>query len=621
MGSSAGAAAILGNPVSVQSEENRVNNNNSIPAPTQSSLERDVGDARPPNTLDKDRAAIRPGSDLMVQVLKDLNIEYIAANPASSFEALQESIVNYGSPPNTYPELITALHEESAVDMAHGYAKSQGHPMAVMLHGTVGLQHAAMAIYQCYHDKTPVLIIVGRDDTFFRQEQTANDIAGLTRAFTKWDSQPESLESALSDIQRAFNEAITPPMGPTVVVLDTHIQKEEAGNLVIPNYQSPVFKKISRNQARKIAKDLLEAENPRLHVGRLRTPEGIADAVRLAELTGSSVRTSATAGPMSFPERHPLCGNGGNIDHDYILGLESDGKDTSIQGPTLLSNAANRDVTNIGFGFIREPVIPPRRDLSGKNDITADAESSLPLIINEFETISSSDPNKVISNRIESYSKENLNTYQDELKKTLEKKRKGWNSSPVSLARLYSELWPMIKDLDWCLSSPTVFSSRHHVGMWDHNKPYSYLGMHGAGGIGYCIGASAGAGLAAKKRERIVINIQCDGDLNYTPGSLWTAAHHKLPVLTIMHNNRGYHQEVMYLHYMAGVRGRGTDRMHIGTTLRDPFIDYAKLAEAYGMNSEGPIENPDDLKAAFSRGIRSVLDGEPYLIDVITEPR
>lgn len=179
----------------------------------------------------------------------------------------------------------------------------------------------------------------------------------------------------------------------------------------------------------------------------------------------------------------------------------------------------------------------------------------------------------------------------------------------------------MIKDLDWCLSSPTVFSSRHHVGMWDHNKPYSYLGMHGAGGIGYCIGASAGAGLAAKKRNRIVINIQCDGDLNYTPGSLWTAAHHKLPVLTIMHNNRGYHQEVMYLHYMAGVRGRGTDRMHIGTTLRDPFIDYAKLAEAYGMNSEGPLENPDDLKAAYSRGIKSVLDGEPYLIDVITEPR
>ena len=557
----------------------------------------------------------------MVQILKDLNIEYIAANPASSFEALQESIVNYGSPPNTMPELITALHEESAVDMAHGYAKAQGHPMAVMLHGTVGLQHASMAIYQCYHDKTPVVIIVGRDDKFFRQEQTANDIAGITRAFTKWDSQPTSLQEALKDIQTAFNEAITPPMGPSVIVLDTDIQKEEVGQLKIPKYNKPEILAISKRNATKIAKNLMEAKNPRIHVGRLRTHEGINKAIELVEITGSSVRTSATSGPLSFPERHPLCGEGYNQDYDYILGLESDGKNTSIQGPTLLSRADKRDLSNIGFGFIRKPVIPPRRDLSGENDLTADAEASIPIIIEEYKRIQKADNISDIEEKIRLDTSANIRKHEKDLKQTLNKKRKGWNSSPVSLGRLYAELWPLIKDLDWCLSSPTVFSSRHHVGMWEHNKPYSYLGMHGAGGIGYCIGASAGAGLAAKTRNRIVINIQCDGDLNYTPGSLWTAAHHNLPLLTIMHNNRGYHQEVMYLQYMAGVRGRGTDRMHIGTTLREPFIDYAKLAEAYGMNNEGPIDNPNELSAAYKRGINSVLSGEPYLIDVITEPR
>ena len=557
----------------------------------------------------------------MVQILKDLNIEYIAANPASSFEALQESIVNYGSPPNTMPELITALHEESAVDMAHGYAKAQGHPMAVMLHGTVGLQHASMAIYQCYHDKTPVVIIVGRDDKFFRQEQTANDIAGITRAFTKWDSQPTSLQEALKDIQTAFNEAITPPMGPTVIVLDTDIQKEEVGQLKIPKYNKPEILAISKRNATKIAKNLMEAKNPRIHVGRLRTHEGINKAIELAEITGSSVRTSATSGPLSFPERHPLCGEGYNQDYDYILGLESDGKNTSIQGPTLLSRADKRDLSNIGFGFIRKPVIPPRRDLSGENDLTADAEASIPIIIEEYKRILKADNISDTAEKIRLDTSANIRKHEKDLKQTLNKKRKGWDSSPVSLGRLYAELWPLIKDLDWCLSSPTVFSSRHHVGMWEHNKPYSYLGMHGAGGIGYCIGASAGAGLAAKTRNRIVINIQCDGDLNYTPGSLWTAAHHNLPLLTIMHNNRGYHQEVMYLQYMAGVRGRGTDRMHIGTTLREPFIDYAKLAEAYGMNNEGPIDNPNELSAAYKRGINSVLSGEPYLIDVITEPR
>ena len=588
-------------------------------SPSQQSLDRDVGNTKPPE-IDK-RTVKLPGSDLMVQILKDLNIEYIAANPASSFEALQESIVNYGSPPNTMPELITALHEESAVDMAHGYAKAQGHPMAVMLHGTVGLQHASMAIYQCYHDKTPVVIIVGRDDKFFRQEQTANDIAGITRAFTKWDSQPTSLQEALKDIQTAFNEAITPPMGPTIIVLDTDIQKEEAGQLKIPKYNRPEILAISKRNATKIAKNLMEAKNPRIHVGRLRTHEGINKAIELVEITGSSVRTSATSGPLSFPERHPLCGEGYNQDYDYVLGLESDGKNTSIQGPTLLSRADKRDLSNIGFGFIRKPVIPPRRDLSGENDLTADAEASIPIIIEEYKRILKADNISDTAEKIRLDTSANIKKHEKDLKQTLNKKRKGWDSSPVSLGRLYAELWPLIKDLDWCLSSPTVFSSRHHVGMWEHNKPYSYLGMHGAGGIGYCIGASAGAGLAAKTRNRIVINIQCDGDLNYTPGSLWTAAHHNLPLLTIMHNNRGYHQEVMYLQYMAGVRGRGTDRMHIGTTLREPFIDYAKLAEAYGMNNEGPIDNPNELSAAYKRGINSVLSGEPYLIDVITEPR
>ena len=588
-------------------------------SPSQQSLDRDVGNTKPPE-IDK-RTVKLPGSDLMVQILKDLNIEYIAANPASSFEALQESIVNYGSPPNTMPELITALHEESAVDMAHGYAKAQGHPMAVMLHGTVGLQHASMAIYQCYHDKTPVVIIVGRDDKFFRQEQTANDIAGITRAFTKWDSQPTSLQEALKDIQTAFNEAITPPMGPTIIVLDTDIQKEEAGQLKIPKYNRPEILAISKRNATKIAKNLMEAKNPRIHVGRLRTHEGINKAIELVEITGSSVRTSATSGPLSFPERHPLCGEGYNQDYDYVLGLESDGKNTSIQGPTLLSRADKRDLSNIGFGFIRKPVIPPRRDLSGENDLTADAEASIPIIIEEYKRILKADNISDTAEKIRLDTSANIKKHEKDLKQTLNKKRKGWDSSPVSLGRLYAELWPLIKDLDWCLSSPTVFSSRHHVGMWEHNKPYSYLGMHGAGGIGYCIGASAGAGLAAKTRNRIVINIQCDGDLNYTPGSLWTASHHNLPLLTIMHNNRGYHQEVMYLQYMAGVRGRGTDRMHIGTTLREPFIDYAKLAEAYGMNNEGPIDNPNELSAAYKRGINSVLSGEPYLIDVITEPR
>jgi thiamine pyrophosphate-dependent acetolactate synthase large subunit-like protein len=77
----------------------------------------------------------------------------------------------------------------------------------------------------------------------------------------------------------------------------------------------------------------------------------------------------------------------------------------------------------------------------------------------------------------------------------------------------------------------------------------------------------------------------------------------------------------MFLEFMAGSRGRGTNRAHIGSTLRDPFIDYRKMAEAYGMPSEGPIEDPVLLHAAFRRGVESVKRGTPYLIDVVTQPR
>ena len=93
----------------------------------------------------------RSGSDYMVDVLKSLGFDYICANPGSSFRGIHESVINYGG--NQRPELITCCHEESSVAMGHGYAKVEGKPLGVFAHGTVGLQHAAMAIYNAWCDR------------------------------------------------------------------------------------------------------------------------------------------------------------------------------------------------------------------------------------------------------------------------------------------------------------------------------------------------------------------------------------------------------------------------------------------------------------------------------------
>ena len=591
------------------------------PAPTAQQLARDAGNIRPPAVTS--RAVTRPGSDLMVQQIRDLGIEYVAANPGSTFEGLQESFINYGPNPNHMPEFITALHEESAVAMAHGYAKAEGKPMLALLHGTIGIQHASMAIYNAYYDRVPVLMIAGNDPGDI-PSHTAADMAGLCRSFTKWDAQPKTLDEALVAIHRAYNEAITPPMAPTLVVMNSELQKMNAPNAKLATYNPPKFPMLDATQVREIAKALLDAQNPRIAVGRLRTPEGVKRAIELAELVGACTSSAAANGPMSFPQRHPLCGPGADTNYDYVLGLETRAANAAIIAPDLPTIVPQRDVTNILFGGI-EPNgnggRGGRGGASGAPPIHVDAEASLPAIIEEVKRQLTSDQRARIQDRIAKHTAANQQAHIEAVTRAADRVRAGWNGSPISTGRLYSELWPLIMNEDWCLSSPTFFSGGHNVQLWDHNKPYSSLGGQGAGGMGYGAPASVGAALAAKHRGRFVVNIQCDGDLNYAPGVLWTAVHHKLPLLTIMHNNRAWHQEFMYVVYMAGVRGRGTNRAYIGSTLRDPFINYAKMAEGYGMAGEGPISDPTLLAAALKRGVDTVKRGEPYMIDVVTQPR
>jgi len=597
-----------------------------IPSPSVTQLARDAGAVSPPSI--PPRTVVRPGSDLIVDALRSVGVQFVMANPGSSFEGLQESIVNYGM---NDIEFTTALHEESAVAAAHGYAKAEGRPMATLLHGVIGVQHAAMAIYNAYVDKVPVLMIAGLDYDGPVAAHNATDMAALVRGFTKWDSQPRSLNEAIAAVQRAYQIAITPPTAPVLVTLTADVQKEETAgrNVAVPAYRPPPIVGADYDATRRIAAALANAQNPRIDVGRLRTPAGVKLAVDLVELVGAQAGSSATAGPMSFPMSHPLRGTGvAGAPVDFMLSLDvaasprsadaashtGDSRrlaSASIQGPALLA-------TNFNVGS-RRTGINSANDL----DIEADAEASLPGIIEEVKRLLNAETRHLVTERTKKNEAAHREQRTEEWADAVDRARRGWNGIPISLGRLHAELWPLIREEDVCCSAPANFTGGHVPRLFSMDKPYSYLGSQGAGGMGYGAPASVGAGLAAKKagNGRIVVNIQCDGDLNYAPGVLWTMAHHRLPVLTVMHNNRAWHQELMFMQFMAGVRNRGTDRMSIGTTLRDPEIDYAKMAQAYGMYAEGPITDPKDLAPAYKRALERVKRGEPALVDVVTQPR
>jgi thiamine pyrophosphate-dependent acetolactate synthase large subunit-like protein len=197
----------------------------------------------------------------------------------------------------------------------------------------------------------------------------------------------------------------------------------------------------------------------------------------------------------------------------------------------------------------------------------------------------------------------------------------GWDSSPVSMPRLCQELYNVIKNEDWSLVSASAFQSYWPQQLWHADKHYQYIGHQGAYGIGYMSPAGLGAALANQKHGRLSVSIVGDGDLMFGPGILWTAAHERIPLLYIVHNNHGYHQEIMQMQVIANRRQRGVDRMGIACDIVKPNIDFAGMARSLGVYAEGPIENPKDLGPALKRAIAVVKKGEPALIDVVSEGR
>jgi acetolactate synthase-1/2/3 large subunit len=631
-GAASGAAALLAKPPAAQAQETQPERR---AAPSPSALQIALETAAPAPRADV-YTTDRPGADFMVDVLKTLNFDYICANPGSSFRGLQESFINYGG--NKDPEWITCCHEESSVAMAHGYFKIEGKPLLIMAHGTVGLQHASMAIYNAYADRVPVYIILGNEQEInFRRgdvewKHSVQDAASMVRDYTKWDDSPVSLGHFAESAVKAYKIAMTPPMEPVIISANGQLQEEpipeqDRRTLRVPKLTLASPPAGDSRAVAETARMLVQAENPVIIAGRAaRTPHGIKLLVELAETVQAPVQDRRHR--MSFPSRHPLYNSGSIPEADLILGLEV----SDFWFATHRQSPLNR------MGMVNRPLVKPgtklitvsSEDLFSRSNyqdfgryaevdlsLAADAEATLPLLIEACRKLITPDRRRAMEER----GKRLATRHKANRDRDFDDAAYGWDASPVSTARMAAELWNQIRHEDWSLVSTTSFVSDWPGRLWDFDKHYQYIGGQGAYGIGYGAPAAVGAALANRKHGRLSVNIQCDGDLNYAPGVLWTAAHHRIPLLTIMHNNRAYHQEMMYLQDMANRAQRRPDRAQIGTAITDPNIDYATLAKAYGMYSAGPIDNPNDLGPAIKSAIEVVKRGEPALIDVVTQPR
>jgi thiamine pyrophosphate-dependent acetolactate synthase large subunit-like protein len=559
--------------------------------------------------------AHRYGSDRLVNAIAELGIDHLALNPGATIRGLHDSLVN---PTDKAPGVVLALHEEIAVAVAHGYAKASGSPMAVALHDTVGLLHATMALFNAWVDRVPMLVLVGtgpmdaeRRRPWIDWVHTVGEQGDLVRHFTKWNDQPSSLDALVRSVRRGWRTSMTQPQGPALVGLDVLLQETpsdgaEGGPL---HDDLRVVSRLAPDPA------LVELALRRLHgarrplavTDRPLTGEAAAALVRLAERAGIALLESGAGG--TFPVGHP---------HDV-----TDQASAALSGADLLVFVDVRDPART-LGRID---LASRR-MSGEGSGAASIAIGLTEATDQSWMVTESDrPARF--------------TLVADPALALQALEAGWGDArrPLdhAMARLagLDEVVPptagrldrgalvhavadATREYDVVLSNAGILRGPATRRAFRFQRPDQFLGQSGGEGLGYGAPASLGAALAWRGSDRLVVNLQGDGDLLYVPQSLWTAAHHGIPLLIVVDANRTYLQDRHHQEAIARTRKRPEERVGVGIDLTGPDVRFADLARSFGVHAEGPVADVTALQTALRSAITRVREGEPVLVEVET---
>lgn len=553
------------------------------------------------------------GSDVVADALRALDIPYIALNPGASYRGLHDSLVNYLG--NERPQMLLCLHEESAVAIAHGYAKVTGKAMAAAVHSNVGLMHATMAFFNAWCDRMPIVVLgaTGPVDATKRRPwidwiHTARDQGALIRGYTKWDDQPASPVAAREAVLRAGWIANTAPRGPTYINLDAEMQESKLAEPVAPidanRYMPEVGNAAPADAVNKAANLLRNAAHPVMLAGRVsRDHDAWKARVALAERLNARVVTDIKVG-AAFPTDHPLHAGApaGSV-------LAPEAADAIRSADVILSlDWVDIAGTFKGLGgMIAAKVVQVSVDHHLHNGWSMDYQSLPPIdvmIACEPDTavpallaaLGSGGPRALASVAREFPKLAEGNLTVDHLADAL---RRVVGDRPTSLTHV---------SLSW------------NGACWLFRHPLDYLGSDGGGGVGGGPGISVGAALALKGTGRLAVAVCGDGDFMMGCTALWTAAHYKIPLLIVVANNRSFFNDELHQERVARMRNRPIENRWVGQRISEPDIDIAGIARAQGAQGFGPITANGDLGATFAQAIAAVDAGHVAVVDVRVEP-
>jgi acetolactate synthase-1/2/3 large subunit len=580
-----------------------------------------------PSGVDAGERVARFGSDLAVDALDRLGYRYLPINPGSSFRGLHDSLVNYGK--NSAPQLLLCLHEEIAVSLAHGYAKATGLPAAAAVHNLVGLMHASMAVYNAACDMVPILLLGGSGpaNPLARRPidwlHSANIQGGFVRDYVKWDAEAAVPEAFAPYIARAHAIALTGPQGPTYVSLDAEAQEADVGPDVAAHSEAVKLPQVPRfvpdlDDVARAADALVAAGRVVVVAGRTaRDPQLTRPLVELVEALGAAYQDERNA--VCFPTAHEQNCNGdsGLLDDADVVLAVGVGDLANVLGERLgvaPKKAKPRFVIDVSYADLglrawsNEGGPPRAADIQLVADHTA---ATLAILDAVRDRTAASE----VERRRQAV-RERAIAVRERLQRAVEER---WIDQPVSPARLVSEVWNCVRDVNWLLLLRNTRSWPE--GVWQFQGIGDYLGDSGGGGVGYGPGAMVGGALAARDAGRFAVGIVGDGDFLMAAGALWTAVHYSIPMLVVVNDNGSLYNDEEHQRAVAIHRGRPVENSWIGMRISAPTVGIGDLARSYGCWATEPITDPDDLGKSLAEAKRQVLDGGVAVVHVRTAPK
>ena len=567
------------------------------------------------------------GSDIAAQMLRRFGIKYISLNPGASYRGFHDSLVNHLG--NENPGIILCLHEDHSVSIAHGYSKATGEPMACVLHSNVGLLHGMMSLFNAWCDRAPLFVLGATGPVAAEKRRpwidwihTSRDQGAYIRSIIKWDDQPTSPDALVESMMRANMLTRSAPTAPVYICLDAGFQEQKLDKEPewpdVTRFKAPSPPRPSKESVDEALRMLEGAQRPVIMLGRgSRKAEYWAPRIKLAERLGACVVTDLKQGAV-FPTDHPAH----YCPPFNVLG--KDARELLCEADVIVAldwvdlGGALRQAKNVGN--VSAKIIACSLDQNLHTGANMEYQALPPVDVAMASTadVVVAELNDALGTGRKNPWKMKVPAAPTQPSPASGGGQGGGNGAAISMEQVAAALRDQFNDpenVTFC-----TLGRGWPFDIWPLQNGMAYLGKDGGGGLGSGPGLSVGAALALHDQGRHAISMLGDGDFCMGATAIWSAAHHRIPLLVLINNNRSYFNDELHQENVARTRGREVKNRWIGLRLEDPMPDIAKLAEAQGAVGIGPVTKASDVSAAIARGVDVLKKGGVCVIDLHVDP-